>query len=114
MSIQEANKVVANYHRHSRPVVGALCAVGATDGERLVGVAIIGRPIARLLQDGYTAEVTRVCVMPDAPPNTNSFLYGAAWRAARALGFRKLVTYTLQSESGASLRVGLKNPVWLE
>jgi hypothetical protein len=101
MSQREANEFVANYHRHNLPPRGALFQVGASDGERLVGVAIVGRPVARLLQDGFTAEVTRCCVLPAAPKGSCSFLYGACWRAARALGYRKLVTYTLAEESGA-------------
>jgi hypothetical protein len=68
----------------------------------LCGVAIVGRPVARLLQDGYTAEVVRCCT--DGTRNAPSMLYAAAWRACRALGYRRLLTYTLPSEGGASLR----------
>ena len=100
----EAAEFVQNFHRHNKAPQGGLFAVGASDGNRLVGVAIVGRPIARLLQDGTTAEVTRCCVVDNAPKGTPSALYGASWRAARALGWRRLITYTLQSESGASLR----------
>lgn len=70
---------------------------------RIVGVATVGRPVSRNLADGWTAEVTRVCVLP-AIGNGCSLLYGACWRAARAMGYRRLVTYTLPSEGGASLR----------
>lgn len=101
---REANEFVANFHRHNKPTRGALFQLGASDGARLAGVAIIGRPVARMLQDGATAEVLRCCVLGDAPKGTCSFLYGASWRAARALGWRRLITYTLQSESGASIR----------
>jgi hypothetical protein len=73
------------------------------DGET-IGVAIVGRPVARALQDGFTAEVTRTCTLPGAPKGAVSFLYSACRRAAFALGYRKLITYTLASESGASLR----------
>jgi hypothetical protein len=73
-----------------------------TDGERVCGVAIVGRPVARGLDDGLTLEITRVCT--DGTPNAASALYGAARRATFALGYRKLVTYTLASESGISLR----------
>ncbi len=104
MTQREANEFVAAFHRHNKPVRFAVFQVGASDGERLVGVAIAGRPIARMLEDGVTAEVLRCCVLDDAPKGTCSFLYGACWRAAKALGWRKLVTYTLQSESGASMR----------
>jgi hypothetical protein len=100
----EAQAFVLNFHRHSKPPLGGLFQVGASDGLRMVGVAIVGRPVARRLQDGATAEVLRCCVIDDAPKGTCSFLYGACWRAAKALGWRRLVTYTLARESGASLR----------
>ncbi len=100
----EANEFVASHHRHNKPVRGARWAVGASDAAGMVGVAIVGRPTARGLQDGTTAEVTRCCVVDGAPKGTCSFLYAACWRAWRAMGGRRLVTYTLKSESGASLR----------
>ncbi|WP_290941997.1 XF1762 family protein [Hyphomonas sp.] len=108
MSIQEANEFVANFHRHSKPTQGGKFAIGAScDG--LFGVAIVGRPIARRLDDGFTAEVLRVCVNPNAPKNTCSFLYGRCWRIWQQMGGMKMITYTLQSESGSSLRgVGWK------
>jgi len=104
VELREANEFVESFHRHSRQVQGHRFSLGASYGDQLVGVAIIGRPIARRLDDGMTLEVTRTCVRPDAPNNVNSFLYGAAWRAARALGYRKVVTYTLSKESGSSLK----------
>lgn len=100
----EAAEFVANFHRHNKPPIGHVFSVGASNGERLVGVAIVGRPVARHMQNGTTLEVTRCCVVDDAPNGTPSALYGACWRAAKALGWRRLITYTLQSESGASLR----------
>ncbi len=72
------------------------------DGGEVVGVAMVGRPVARHLQDGWTAEVTRCCTT--GVKNACSMLYGACWRAARALGYRKLITYTLPEEGGGSLR----------
>ena len=104
MDLAEANEFVANFHRHNKPTIGHRFSVGASDGERLVGVGILGRPVARMLQDGSTAEVLRCCVLDDAPKGTCSFLYAALWRAWRALGGTRLVTYTLQAESGASMR----------
>lgn len=103
-TLREAGTFVANFHRHNKPPQGGLFAVGASDGAEMVGVAIVGRPIARHQQDGQTAEVTRCCVRDGAPKGTPSALYGACWRAAKALGWRRLITATLQSESGASLR----------
>jgi len=105
INISEANEFVAQHHRHSRPTIGGKFAVGVSAVDSgLVGVAIVGRPVARGLQDGWTAEVLRVCVSPKAPKNAPSMLYGASWRAWRAMGGKRLVTYTLQTEGGASLR----------
>lgn len=102
VTLTYAHAYVAQHHRHHRPSRGGLFAVGAASDGRIVGVAVIGRPVARLLQDGWTAEVTRVAT--DGTPNACSALYGAAWRACRALGWRRLVTYTLDTEPGTSLR----------
>ena len=104
LTLREANEFVANFHRHNKPVQGCRFAVGAVADGDMVGVAIVGRPVARGLQDGLTAEVTRVCVQEDAPRNVCSFLYGRCWRIWQQMGGRRMVTYTLQSESGASLR----------
>lgn len=105
VDLAEANAFVANFHRHNKPVIGARFSVGASNGEALVGIAIVGRPVSRRVQEaGATAEVTRCCVIDGAPKGTCSFLYAACWRAWRAMGGQRLVTYTLQSESGASLR----------
>lgn len=93
---------IAAHHRHHRPPAGYKYAVGAAVDGELVAVAVIGRPVARHLDDGRTLEVTRTCT--DGTANANSFLYGAAWRAAKALGYRRLVTYTQAGETGASLR----------
>lgn len=75
ISISEAREFVNNFHRHNKAPQGGLYAVAASDGERMVGVAIVGRPVARPLDDGQTAEVTRVCVLDDAPKGACSFLY---------------------------------------
>jgi hypothetical protein len=102
VTLAEANVFVKQHHRHSKPVVGAKFAVGVADANGIVGVGIAGRPVARALDDGWTIEFTRVCT--DGTPNACSMLYGALWRAAKALGYRRAVTYTKQRESGASLR----------
>ena len=101
-TLSAARAYVEQHHRHHPPPQGGLWALAASDGESIVGVAIVGRPVARHAADGWTAEVTRLAT--DGTPNACSMLYGAAWRAARALGYRRLITYTLASESGASLR----------
>lgn len=103
-TIKEANKYIEQYHRHHPPLKnGYFFAVAVADeaGE-IRGVAMVGRPTARLLEDGFTAEVRRVAT--DGCLNACSALYAAAWRAARAMGYRKLITYTLPEEGGASLR----------
>lgn len=107
MTIGEAKAFIDTHHRHHRAPQGGLFAVGAgiirEDGPEVVGVAVVGRPVARALDaDDYTAEVTRLCT--DGSRNACSMLYGAAWRAARALGYRRLITYTLPEEGGTSLR----------
>ena len=101
-TLREACAFVGQHHRHHRPPQGGLFAVAAARDGVVVGVAIVGRPVARMLADGVTAEVTRLCVV-DAP-NACSMLYAACWRAARAIGYERLVTYTLPEEGGASLR----------
>ena len=104
----EANAYVTKYHRHHRPVVGckfciavSISVEGRTEG-KVVGVCIVGRPVGRHSDNGWTLEVNRVCT--DGTRNACSMLYGAAWRAAKALGYRRLITYTLPEEGGASLR----------
>lgn len=102
ISLAEANAFVELHHRHHAPVPGAKFCVGVSNGEKIVGVAIVGRPVARRLDNGWTLEVNRTCT--DGTANANSMLYGAVTRAAWALGYRRLITYTLLEESGVSLR----------
>jgi hypothetical protein len=104
MSLKEANEFVFNFHRHNKPVQGGKFAIGVSDGQRLIGVAIVGRPVSRHLDDGYTAEVTRCCVLDESPKGACSFLYARAWKIWSAMGGNKLITYTLRTESGSSLR----------
>lgn len=102
-TLREANAFVERHHRHHQPDRGCICVLAVSDEKDEVrGVAIVGRPKGRGLQDGFTAEVTRCCT--DGAYNACSMLYSAAWRACRALGYLKLVTYTLPDEGGASLR----------
>lgn len=112
INLDEANAYVSKHHRHHRPVVGHKFALavsscdglsaGCAEAYAVVGVCIVGRPVSRHLDDGFTLEVNRCCT--DGTKNACSMLYGAAWRAAKALGYRKLITYTLPEEGGASLR----------
>lgn len=108
MTLKEARVFVDTNHRHHRAPQGGLFAIGLQGADEVVGVVIIGRPVARRNADGFTAEVTRLCT--DGSKNACSMLYGAAWRAAKAMGYRRLITYTLVSEDGTSLRAaGWKN-----
>lgn len=93
---------VADWHRHHKPPIGYLWAHGVAADEVLVGVAIVGRPVARHFDDGRTVEVTRTAT--DGYKNANSMLYGAAARAAFAKGYRRVITYNQKGESGSSLR----------
>ena len=101
-SISEAKVFIRENHRHHNPPVSGLFAVACSNGKKIVGVAIVGRPVARMLQDGFTAEVTRLCT--DSTTHVASKLYAACWRAARALGWKKLITYILKDEAGISLK----------
>ena len=107
LSCGKANEFVNQYHRHNKKTArnGGRFAIGCQHADLgLIGVAIVGNPLSASYMDGFTAEVLRTCTRPDAPKNVNSFLYGACWRIWKAMGGRRLITYTLQSESGASLR----------
>lgn len=100
--LRAANDFVAAHHRHNQRTTGHKWSIAVYDGETLCGVAIAGRPIARNLDDGLTIEIRRVCT--DGTRNACSMLYGACCRVAKAMGYKRLVTYTLVSEPGTSLR----------
>jgi hypothetical protein len=101
IDLAEANAFVSEHHRHHEPVVGHIFSLGVAVAGKIVGVVIVGRPVSRMRDDGETAEVTRLCT--DGTKNACSFLYGAAARAAFALGFKRVGTYILSSEPGTSL-----------
>ena len=109
LTLKAAREFVAEHHRHNKKATGHKFSIGLMDGDRLVGVAIAGRPISRHLDDGLTIEVNRTCT--DGTPNANSMLYGAIWRAAKGMGYTKAVTYTQAEETGASLRAAGWLPV---
>jgi len=102
ITLKEANFFVDKLHRHHKPVTGHKFSIGITDGASVRGVIITGRPVSRVLDTGLTLEVNRCCT--DGVKNGCSMLYAAAWRASKALGYKKLITYTLPQEGGASLR----------
>lgn len=102
LPLDEANAFVRKVHRHHGPVVGHKFSLGAVKDGIVVGVAIVGRPVARMRDDGMTLEVTRLAT--DGTSNACSFLYGACARACFALGFKRIGTYILASENGATLK----------
>jgi len=102
VTLLEARQFVAAHHRHNGPPRGWVWGVGLEQGGELVAVAMAGRPLARLLDDGRTLEILRVCTL--GTPNAASRLYGALCRAGQALGYSSAITYTLLSEPGSSLR----------
>lgn len=102
ITYKEACAFIESEHRHHLPPQGWKFGIGLHVGGVVVGVITVGRPVARHLDDGWTMEVTRCCT--DGTPNACSKLYGAARRATFALGYKRLITYTLKSEGGASLR----------
>lgn len=102
ISIRDANAFVKDYHRHSIPTVGGKFAIACYYAGVLVGVAICGRPVSRKLDDGETLEIYRNCT--NGTRNACSKLYGACVRVALAMGYTKIVTYTLEDENGASLK----------
>lgn len=108
LDLAEANAFVTAHHRHHKPVVGHLFSLGAATADsldggarKIVGVAIVGRPVSRHRDNGVTAEVTRLCT--DGTKDAPSFLYGACAKAAFALGFKRIGTYILATEPGTSL-----------
>jgi hypothetical protein len=103
IAFKNAKIFVDEHHRHNVSPQGHKFSIGLFEGESLIGVIIVGRPIARHNDDGLTAEVTRCCVL-EGCKNANSMLYGSAWRTAKGMGYKKIITYTLISESGISLK----------
>lgn len=102
ITFKEACAFIEKYHRHYKPTVGHKFSIGVTADDKLVGVAVCGRPVSRYLDDGVTCEINRLCT--DGTRNACSMLYGACCRIAKEMGYKTIITYTLQSESGASLK----------
>jgi len=108
LTIAEANTFVSMFHRHNRKVPRGKWALGCMKEDELIGVAITGNPIARMLNNKFTLEILRVCVKPDNP-GACSMLYARCKRVGQMMGYKKIITYTLESESGSSLRaIGAK------
>lgn len=103
ITLKEAQAFVNQNHRHNVAPQGHKFSIGLNDGEKVIGVIIVGRPISRHKDDGMTLEVTRNCVL-DGYKDACSMLYAAAWRVTKNLGYKRLITYTLKSEPGTSLK----------
>ena len=102
LELKQANAFVAEHHRHHDPVYRDKFRVGCAVGGVLVGVANVGRPVNRILDDGKTLEVTRLCTTGEK--DVCSFLYSRCARIAKEMGYSKIITYILDSESGISLK----------
>jgi hypothetical protein len=102
ITFRKACEFVVEHHRHHKPPRGQKFAIGCQCGDKLIGVAIAGRPVARRLDNGLTLEITRVCT--DGTKNACSKLYGAVARIAKHMGYKKVITYILESEPGSSLK----------
>ena len=101
ITYKEACEFISRHHSHHLPPQGWKFGIAVNDGEKIVGVVTVGRPVARHLDNGWTLEVTRNCT--DGTKNVASMLYGAAWRAVKAMGYKRLISYTLKEEKGTSL-----------
>lgn len=102
-TLKDANDYVQKYHRHHKPTTGHKFSISClNDDGDLCGVAICGRPVSRYLDDGETLEINRLCT--DGTYNACSMLYGACAKIAKAMGYKKIITYILASEPGTSLK----------
>ncbi len=103
LSIMQANYFIHKHHRHHSPVQGHKFSIGVIDDDGLLlGVAVVGRPVARMVDQYTVAEVTRLCT--DGSKNACSFLYSKCARICKEMGYEKIQTYILIDENGASLR----------
>lgn len=98
----EAKAYITKHHRHHKAPVGSIFQIAVAKNGKIVGVCMVGRPVSRHLDNGWCLEVNRLCT--DGTKNACSMLYSAAWRVAKNLGYKKLITYILEDENGASLR----------
>tara|TARA_R110002049_G_C8781683_1_gene530835 strand:+ start:53 stop:529 length:477 start_codon:yes stop_codon:yes gene_type:complete len=104
LTLSVANNFVTEHHRHNKKCQGHRFSIGCVKDKELVGVAICGRPLSRRLDSQFVLEVLRVCIKDPAPKNACSYLYGRAWTIWQAMGGKKILTYTLATESGSSMK----------
>lgn len=102
ITFREASAFINANHRHHKATVGCKFCIALYDGEKLVGCAVCGRPVSRYYDNGLTCEINRLCT--DGTYNACSMLYGACARVAKEMGYKKIITYILESENGASLK----------
>ena len=102
ITLKQASDFINQYHRHHKATIGCKFAVGLYKGDTIIGCAVCGRPVSRYLDNGFTCEINRLCT--DGTKNACSMLYGTCCRIAKEMGYRKIITYILQSEDGASLK----------
>lgn len=102
ITLKSAKEFIAEHHRHNKPPTGHKFSIGLEKDGVLIGVACAGRPVARHFDDGRTLEVNRTCTLGEK--NANSMLYGAIWKCAKAMGYKRAITYTQADECGSSLR----------
>jgi len=102
IELKEANAFIEKLHRHHRKVQGHKFSISVWKGEKMIGVAVVGRPVSRYLDDKKTLEVTRLCT--DGTYNACSKLYSACARIAKEMGYERIITYILKSEDGSSLK----------
>jgi hypothetical protein len=104
IGLRKANSFVDQFHRHNHHTRGHKFSIGLVEGADLIGVAIAGRPVARKLDDGRTLEILRVCIKPGSPKGANSMLYARCKRIGQIMGYKRIITYTLKTESQSSLK----------
>lgn len=104
LTLKQANDFVDTYHTHNKKVVGCKFCIGVKKLNTLEAVAIVGRPVARRLDDGLTVEILRLCTKQKGIKNLCSLLYSRSWRLWKLMGGKRILTYTLEEENGASLK----------
>lgn len=102
ITLRQASDFIDKYHRHHRATVGHKFSIGLFEGEKMIGCAVCGRPVSRHFDNGLICEINRLCT--NGTRNACSMLYGACCRVAKEMGYKKIITYTLASENGASLK----------
>ena len=102
ITFKTACEFISEHHRHHKPTVGCKFCIGVMNEDKLIGVAVCGRPVSRYLDNGEICEINRLCT--DGTYNACSMLYGACCRVAKAMGYKRIITYILESENGASLK----------